>query len=326
MFAKFKGVFDWPMFHMGVKLKVKTAIGAETLYCNPARSDFRPGARIVIIEGDNYEVAIVDEVNVDNVVVVAPLTKAWSPKATVAPLTITYSNDNVAVVRRPSNKYATSTFTFYEAAFLDPFIEDDQKVALQEFGDYPVLNRRAIGGEFPQTLISGLEITDYGGLASLRSRWAAAKWTFNLAFKSPRGFEPEDWLWWRTFADYCRGSTNPFYLPTFREDFEVVVEVAGGGNQIRVGGSEFRTTFYPIPSFRTIVITKPDGTQHFATVTAVADVGGNDRLTFAPALPAGDWTGQAISFLLKCRLADDTVTTEHSGLNSLVTLNIQTVD
>lgn len=326
MFAKFKATFNWPLFHMAVKLKVKAAIGATTLICNPARSDFRPGMSALIIEGDVFEVVTIDEVNVDNLALLAPLAKAFSNRASICPLVVAYSSDNSSFIRRPVNHAGSASFTFFEDGFLAPFIEEAAKATLQMFGGYPVLNKRAVGTEFSQSVVTGLEITDYGAWPSLRSSWASSQFAFPLTFKSPRGFDPADWTWWQTFADYCRGSTNPFFLPTWRDDFQVFTAVAGGGNQVTLAGTEYSEHYHPSPSFRRIVITKPDGTQHFAAVTGVALVGGNDRLTFTPAIPAGDWSGQSVSLLLKCRIADDTVSTEHGGLNSLVTLNIRTVD
>lgn len=324
-FNKFKGLFNFPLRHMGVISKAKIAIGANVIYCNTARTDFRPGMSILVWYGSDFETKIINAVNADNITLTTNMTKAFR-KAYVCPMVEVYSSNNAAVIRRPVNKYATATFNFFQNGFQSPFLNAADEVVLATFAGLPVLNRRAYGGEFGQALGTGLEVTDYGGVPSFRSRWTAPQKVFSVSFKSARNFDPADWREWLTFLDYCLGSTNPFYMPTWRADAVVFSAPASGGNQITLAGHEYLDHYWAVPAYRNIVITKPDGTQHFATASAIANVAGNDRLTFAPAVPAGDWSGASFSFLLKCRIDDDTVAIEHRGGNSVVTLNLRTTD
>lgn len=326
MFKRFNGAFEWPAWHIGVKLKARAPIGSTTIFCNTSRSDFRPGRKAILKEGSQFEIVTIDTVEADRVTLPVATMNAFSARAKLAPLLVVYSGDNAAFVRRSVNKAATASFTFHEYGFVNPFIIDEEKSVLPLIGDYPLLNRRALGASFDSVFSTGIEITDYGGVPSLRAKWLNGQWAMPLTFKSPRGYEPLDWNFWRTFGDYCRGSTNPFWLPTFRPDFDVFTAAAGGGTQVTLTDTIYSEVYQGKKVFDRIVITRPDGTQHFAQITAVAQVTGRDRLTFTPALPAGNWAGQMISFLLKCRITDDTISTEHNGLTSLVTLNIRTVD
>lgn len=326
MFSKFRNTFSLPLFHMSVKLKAKTAVSATVLYCNTARSDFRVGQTALIEDGSTFETFVIDSVDIDSIESATPLLNAYSKRATIAPVTTAFSSDNATVARRPVNSAATASFNFFESTFLVPFIEELDKVALTTFATYPVLDRRGQGSQFEQALMTGLEVIDHGGLPSFRASWSAPKLGFPLTFKSPRGLDPSDWNWWRTFADYCKGSTNPFFLPTWRSDFEVFTPAVAAGTQVTLEGTEYSENYYPISSFRRIMFLSESGAQHFATVTAVALVSGNDRLTFTPALPAGTWAGQTVGLLLKCRIGDDTFQLSHEGMDSFITLNIRTVD
>lgn len=325
MFAKFKGAFDWPGWHWLVKLKAKAAVGATTLFCNTARTDFRVGAKAFIRDGATFEVVTIDEVNADNVTLVNPTVNAYSARAMICPLYHVYASEGAGFVRRPVNSSATASFTFQEYSGVYPFILDP--VELTEFDGLPVLDRRATGTEFNHTLLSGIEETRYGtGQPDLRSRWANAQFTSSFAYLSQRMTNPADWDWWRSFADYCRGSVNPFLAPTWRDDLPVFTEAVATGTTVDLVGIEYGDHFWPVESFRRIMFQTPDGRTHYATVTNREIVGGRDRLTFAPALPAGDWTGQIISLLLLYRIADDTVAIEHQNGQSLVTLNLRTTD
>ena len=324
-FRKFKGLFNFPLRHMGVIAKAKIAIGASVIYCNTARTDFRAGMSVFIWSSSTFETKIIDEVNADNITLTTVTTNAYY-RGYVCPVVEVYSANMASTVRRPINSQATASFNFFQNGFQSPFLNPEDEVALAAYDGLPLLNRRGFGAEFGQALDTGLEVADYGGVPAFRSRWLAPQKAKTLLFKSPRTFDPDDWKFWLSFFDYCLGSTNPFYLPTWRDDVEVFAVPASGGNQITLQGHEYLDHYWPVAAYHNFVVTKPDGTQHFATASAIANVAGNDRLTFAPAVPAGDWSGSSFSFLLKCRIDDDTVAIEHRGGNSVVTLNLRTTD
>lgn len=326
MFKKFALLFDWPAWHNVVKLKQSAAAAQKIMRCNPARSDFRVGAKGLIIEGDTFETFTVNTVLSDRVTSVANLTNAYSPRALLCPVMSVYSMDNSAVARRGPDNGGSAQFAFYEYGFLDPFILEDDKVELTEFNSIPVINMRPMGVEFNQTLSTGATVSDYGGLQDIRSQWNSARWNFALAYLCQRMLHPEDWTWWRTFADYTKGSIHEFYVPSWRADMGIYTPAVAAGTTVTLDNIEYGDHYYPVASFRAIMFTDEDGAQHFANVTNRAVVSGRDVLTFAPALPAGDWPGQVISFLLKCRISDDTVSTEHQGAQSIISLNVRTVD
>lgn len=326
MFSKFKAQFDWPLWHLVVKLKAPVEAGDDYLACNTSRSDFRVGAKVFIVEGDTFETAIVDTIAADHIVIVGVLTNDYTARALLCPVASVYSSNGAALARMPTDGAGTATFSFYEYGFQTPFIAEGDEVELELFNGIPVLNRRPQGEQFGQSIDTGAEITDYGGMPSIRSRWLTARWAFSVSYLSQRMLDPTDWAWWRSFADYAKGSWKPFYVPSWRSDLPVYTEAAAAGTTIDLENTEYGDHYYSTPSFRTIMFSTEDGLQHLANVTARAVVSGRDRLTFNPALPAGDWADQIVSMLYRCRIADNTVTIEHQGPQSLVGLNLRTID
>lgn len=326
MFGTFSSTVKWPNFTLQVKLKSAVAAAADTMYLNPRRSDFRQGAQAIIIEDGVYELFTVDEINADHITSVAGLTNSYSKRARVAPVLTVYPSQNASVSRRAVDGSGTASFQFFEYGFLDPFILEGDEVELTLYRGLPVLNRRAIGVSFDTAIVTGNTITDYGGLPSIRDRWLNSAWGFTLNFLWHRVFNPEDLNFWKTFADYCRGSTNPFYFPSTRADLEVHTDGVGSGTAITLEGTEYSQHYYVVDSMRDIVVTKPDGTQHFCRVTNVVSGSGNDVLTINPALPAGDWSDHTVGFMYLVRIQDDAVTLSHRAVETTVTLNVRTTD
>lgn len=325
MFAKFKTTFNWPLFHQSTLVKTALAGGESTLYCNTVRSDLRSGSSAYLYQGEAGELVVIDAVGVDNVTIIGTVVGAYS-RALLCPVMEVYTSEASGIVRKAVNNASTATFRYFANDFLTPFIPPGDVATLTMFNDYPVVDVRPVGNEFGQTLRTGTEIIDYGGVPTLRDRWISSQWAFPLTFQINTGSNPQLLRFWRTFADYARGGTNPFYVPTWREDMELLTPPAGLGTTMTFVGSQYREHYFPIPSFRTIAIRKLDGTVHYATVTNAADSAGNDAITFAPAVPAGDWSSAEVSFMHICRIADDTVSLEHYALHSLLTISLQTVD
>lgn len=325
MFNAFRDAFDWPLYHQVVKLKAKTIAGATTFFCTTSRTELRVGQKVLLVEGDKNELLTIATVLVDRFTTTGGAVNAYTARAQACPVVSVYSTGNAAFVRRAANGSGTSTFSFFATGFLDPFIADADKVVLQTFNGLPVLNRRAVGEEFNSALITGMEETQFDGVPTLRNRWLNPQYGLSVFYNSDRVAAPLDWRFWRTFADYCRGAVNPFYVPTFRDDGVIFTAPASGAGTLVLTGREYRDHYWPVASFRTIVITKPDGTQHFATVTNVTNSAGNDLVAFTPAVPVGDWTGATFSLLLRCRLGDGIVSIEHYGTFSTLALNLRTV-
>jgi len=325
MFNKFAKGFDWPIWHNQVVHKRSAAIDDLAIYCNTRRSNFRQGGKLLIVEGDKFEIRTVNQVLTDHVTITVALANAYSQRALIMPIRSVYANGQPSLKRTAHNKAGDASFDFIEVLPQDPFIAQVDKVALPQFNGLPVLNRRPRGNEYTQSLNTGMEATDYGGMADLRSPWLVPQWSGSLNYQSDRIANVEDWFHWLTFFDYCLGSVNPFYAPQYRNDLVLRNKLFPNDTTLTLKGTEYSDNFYPSSIYRKIVIHDENGMQHFANVAHVDIINGNDVIEFNPPLPAGAWSEQSIGFLLKYRIADDTVTLTHSGVVSDISINVRTV-
>ena len=318
--------FRVPLYQYQVKAKTAIAVGDEFIMCNTARGDFRENREVMVREGDTWEILVVSDVQSDRLVFQTTTTKAYSARAIVTPLTKGFTPTGAQVSRVNPNHSGTAGFTFREELPWAPFVPPENVESLTTFDSMFVLDKRAIGTAFDSQFDSGIQITDdYIGRPDLLNPWTQGQWAFALRWQCNRLFDIDDWNWWVRFADAVQGANLPFLVPSFRNDLPITTPAGGGTSVITFTGHEFRDHYYGLDTFSRLVIESPVGRQ-FVKVTGLTNVGGNDRVTFTPALPAGTWSvDQTVGFLLKVRCADDKVTCDHYGLHTDVTMSVRTV-
>lgn len=326
MFSRFGTLFQVPLYQYQVKLKAPVDAGDTSVPVNATRSDFRAGRGAFIVEGDKFESVTVDSVAVDAVTLTAPLVNAYSSRAIICPLTVAYTTTGSGFARTSGDDGGSASYRYMEREPWAPFLSPLNEAEVTMFDGKAVLELNAVGNQFDAAVDTGIIIADYIGLPDLFSPWDQSQWAFPLRWQANRVLDLDAWLWWYAFADHVQGSSVPFLLPTHRADLEVVNPVAGGGNAVTVAGDEYSQHYWGLDTFKRIVIDSDAG-RHYALVTGISSVSGDDRLTFSPALPAGaGWNvNQRIEYLLKVRIADDKITCDHYGLHTEVSMSLRTV-
>lgn len=326
MTRKFRTEFGFPLYQYGCKLKSAVAIAADTVNINTKRGDFKVDGRAIIIEGSKFEEVTIAEVTADALTFADPLANAFTKNAIVAPLATVFTNTNASVTRANPDHSATSSFSFIERVPTVPLVSPLNASVIAMFDGLPILPHVPIGSTFDQALATGLQPVDYVGLIDIVTPWTFTQWAYAANFKIDRLSDLDDWEWWIRFADTIQGSANPFLFPTNREDMQVVTPAAQGGVGITVKGDEFSQHYWGHGGFSRIFI-DTDAGRHYAKVTGISAVAGNDRLTFAPALPVGaGWSNnQRVGFLLKVRNDNDKIAFTHYGLTTEVALALRTV-
>jgi hypothetical protein len=326
MTKRFRTEFSFPLFQYQCKLKAAVAIAATGVTINAKRGDFRVGGAAIIIEGGVYEeveIAAVDETSLE---FVDPLANAYTARAIVCPVVTVYTNTNASITRANPDHSATSSFNFIQRLPTLPFVSPLNEATVLTFDGLPLLPFVPQGSGFMGAVATGLQAVEYTGVVDLVSPWTFEQWGWTLAFKANHIGNVDDWEYWQAFADVIQGSANPFLFPTNREDFEVVTPATLGGVGITVKGDEYSQHYWGHGGFSRIFI-DTDAGRHFAKVTGISAIGGNDRLTFTPALPGGaGWAlNQKVGFLLKVRNDNDKITCNHYGLWTEIGLSIRTV-
>lgn len=326
MTRRFRGEFILPLFQYQSKLKSPVDVGDTSLPVTTRRLNLVAGEQALLVEGDKTEAVTVTSISANALGLSAPIVSSFSARAIVCPFATVYPSGNTSVSRRTVDGIANSSFEFTERVPRSAIVSANNTAELVEFDGLPLLPYKAKGIEFESSLTTGLRPIDYLAQNDLVSPWIYSQWNYSATFLWTE-FDPEDVIdWWEVFADTIQGSCYPFLFPTNREDFEIVTPAASTGTTITVQGTGYSEHYFAHDAFKRIAISTEAGV-HYAKITGVAVVGGNDRLTFTPALPNGAaWEAdQKISFLLKVRMADDKLILNHYGLYTEVNLPLRTV-
>lgn len=307
--------FDWPVATETAILKVGVPVGATTASVNTQRSDFRPGGKVLIARGDTHEVAIVDTVASDALTFVGPLAHKFSAGARVIPMTRVYAPETTGFNLTNTGDGSVLQFNFADYGYSDPFVAEAQVQDIATVGGLPLLARRPVGGEFTVGLSSGASSTRYTGATSIRAPWSASKFVLARSYICNRLFDPVDWLWWKTFFNYCSGQHSPFLVPSYRADYVLTAQPAAAATTIELEGHAYTAIYGTTSSLRGVSLFADDGTEHHSLVTAAAAVGGNDVLTLQTPIPATTpgATWGVVSMLLRARLASDIISIVHSS-------------
>lgn len=327
MFGRFGTAFKFPLEQYRVKLKAPIAVAATTAVVNALRSDLRSGQEALLREDDKWELVSILAVAEGEVTFSAPTVYAYSPRAWLCPVTLVHSATNAQMVRKNTDETAQGSFRYAENVPWAPFVSPLSAITVPTFDGLPVLDKRPVGTEFDEATDSGIRITDYLSSPDFYSPWLQARSAFSRTWLVETTFDPYGLHWWRAFCDLIRGSANPFLLPAFRADYDIVTAATAGGSFVRVAGSEYSQNYFGKDTYSRIVISSDAG-RHYAKVVAVTTSSGNDRLQFSPPLPAGaGWTtNQRVELLLKVRVADDMVRLTHNEASAEVALSLRTVE
>ena len=316
-----------PLPQYMTRLKAKAAAAAVALVFNIDRTDLRDGGWIVIKEGERYEFHRVDEVTSTGCTLQTALAAEFTTRAWVMPVAVCLVDNKPTMVQKAPNGIASLTLNANQHEFIEPFVRPSNTQVLTYLGDYPVLERRAVGDEFNDQYDTGREDVDYGGTVHYVVPWNFTKISGERTYQCNRILRPTDFDYWQVFADYCNGSVNPFFVPTFREDFNILDAPQANGDSFKVAGQTYSADFFDNPAFQQIMITSDAG-AHYATITDVAPDGDDEVIVFTPALPNDiAWeSNQAVCLLLKAHLASDEIALEHHALHTNISIAIQTVD
>ena len=326
MFKGYRNQLQLPLYQHHVKLKAGVSAGATSVSVNSLRSDFRVGQSAFIIEGGEYEVVEVDAIAADSVTFTTPLANDYSKRATVCPLTIAFSEGAGSAARFNPDTTAKASFAFEEYSRWPGIVQSFNTETLVTYDGFAVLEANAVGSQFETASSAGMTVNDYIGQVDLSNSWVQSKLDFALRWQVNKLNDLSFWNWWFVFLDHIQGSYKEFLIPSHRDDLTPSSLPNGGEAQIEVLTNEYSDHYWPLDTFKRIVVESSAG-RHYATVTGVTVFTGVDRLIFTPALPAGPgWDiDTRVEYLTKVRVADDKVRFVHHALHTEVSLVLRTV-
>lgn len=327
MFGFFKSPIIAPFVQYGTRLKAKASQGDTALVFNSLRSDLRDFGLAYLYDNDGYQVIQLGVVSDGGANIAYPLERDFGTNATICPAFIVMPGLNSTITRRNPDNVGTVNLSLSETGFNLPFLRPSNGAVLTQFNGLPVLERNANGTDFDQSYDTGSELRDYGGVIEVRDPWKHTQIAASRNFICQRVLDPADWDYWRVFADYAKGSLNPFYLPTYREDFGMIEKAEPSSSDVTIKGSDYGLVYYDHEPFKQIAIISDAGI-HYASVTAVEAIGGDNKLYFDPPLPDDPawFDNQRVSLLMKVRISDDKIVCDHYNTYTQLAINLRTVD
>ncbi len=316
-----------PLFAYQTSLTSGASSSATSLSFAAALTDMRDLGELFLFDTAGGEFLSIDTVGASATTLLDATSRAYAAGSLVAPAVEVYNFGSGSMGRFNPDDVATASLSFRELAFTYPFLHSFNEEELDTLDGLPILDRRPVGTDFDEDWDTGRQLIDFGGVVSIRDNWSHAQVEFGRRYRCARLQDPADWNWWRAFADYAKGSCNPFYTSTYREDFPVDTAPSLGGTTFKWEGAEYLNDYFPHETFKGVAIETAAGT-HYAQVTDCTLSSGDSLVTFSPALPgsAGWNVDVRISMLLLCRLADDVIDCQHGKARTYLEMTLRTVD
>lgn len=325
--AKLSMPYDVVLFCNQTKVTANYTVGDADLKVISLHTELRIGDSAYIFDNAGGEVALVTDITDSAVTFDADLSRNFKAGSRIAPIASLFSTGNVSLSRFNPDQAGSADINLKEVGFLVPFLNEFNETELEVFDGLPVLERRPIGTGFNDSIETGIEAFDFGGVVEFRNPWLHFEKVMPRQFVCNRLGDYEDWNYWKKFADYCKGSCNPFLTSSYRGDFGIVTPAAPGGATITVKGSAYRTDYFPFETYKRIAISTLAGV-HYARVSSAIASGSDTVVTFTPVLPTGEgWDQeQLFSLLMQCRINNDMISLQHSSTYTVVAINLRTVD
>ena len=326
-----------PYFQYATTVSQDALAGDSVLAFNTSRVDLRDGDYVLLMEQNAARLIQLNKIGSVTATTQAPLSADVKKGTRVIAIYPSILPNNLTLSRPAVNNRATmslsSDATYPRATHQRP----GSTATLNSLAGFPILERHPLANDdLDYEFDTGQEILDsQTGLFDVATDWDFTKVDTTFQFKVRRlGIDecsgltgPQEMDYWRLFTDEMKGSLNNFLLSTFRTD-QIVAETVGlGADSVVLVGPTYTDNFWPAVPYHFLAI-MTDAGVHYAQVTGAGkNVAGNSTISFAPALPSSAaWSNvQYISYLLKQRIVDDTVTLEHYAYDTILGFNARTV-
>lgn len=310
-------VFGWggrtwalPVWPDGQWLGAEHALGVRVLACNPVHRDFRPGGLVLLrgVTAFDTEVAEIESIGADRIVLRHPTTRAWP---------------------RGARLYPVRTARLAEAPKITRLTDQAASVAVRfdvvEPCDWPALIDAPVYRGHP-VLADRPDESE-----SLSAGWQRALLSLDNEFGAPFVLDPADWAAvtqshrWRmhgraerarvrSWLYALRGRQRAVWRPTHADDLVLAATVAGPATAADVANVGLARFGGLRPGRRDLRIELRDGRAFHRRITAAVSLDeAVDRITFNAALGAEVRSRDVkrISFMALSRADSDETEIEH---------------
>jgi hypothetical protein len=245
-------MFVAPFWQQYSELTANVAITDTVLhFVTTNKRFFEGGLAILYNSTGDYEVVSITDITGDQVTIGSGLNRGWSPGTRVYPAYIGKVSQVIPFTQVTNNIVNVSILFQTEPIASDPFIPSG--AASTTFNGYEVVLRKSNWDTgFQNSANLAFAELDYqsGGFLNFSTNdhpknIYSVKWVIK---------GEADLLDFRKLLGRLKGRLKPVYLPTWREDFELIRDETSGSNTIRVAKNFFSELVGVNTALQTIVI------------------------------------------------------------------------
>jgi hypothetical protein len=293
-------------------LLADVSVGATSIPIDPTSADFRaPGFAILWRSPQDFEVVEINSIGAASLELLRPTEKAHPALGTsVMPIQTCFARPEISTPRRGNN--VTTIEATWEATGWRDRASDG---SFETYKSLPVVvgTNFLASEELDESLFARQDRLD-----SIAGAFRVARRAFPL-LRSQRRWEPEsvEEVWaLRQILHALRGRQRAFWLPTFREDFELLATISGASTALTVRNSEYERFLGAQAPWADIEIVLHNGTTYRREIVSSQTDAPNEQLNIDTPLGVSVTVAEVkrISYLLKMRLDTDTVQLTHRGL------------
>jgi hypothetical protein len=317
-----------PYFQYATQLTEDAVSGATRVYFPPERTDMREG-EYVLLRNDNGEILVKIQTLATTYADVDPLTMDCPKGTMIVPCQLSVIRDGSSIVRRQVNDVVEANVNSFSTQHRESFLRPGNDLEVEEFDGLPFLNFRPLANQNPEEQFeSGTVISDgETGLQEIRTDWLNSFIKFNHQYLIRRTDLPL-LDYWRKFLDTVRGRKEPFLTPTYRDDLVPAENPDTGGSAIKVVGTRYSERFEAMGTHGHLRLWTQAGYHDVKVIGVTTGDDERDLISFEPPLPEDPgWTSvKSISFITKVRLGSDDVVLDHYIQDSILSLQLRTVN
>ncbi len=324
--------FNYPIYPYATKLTAAASAGATKLFFDPAKTDVRDGEVIAVLHPQTavptfYTVTTVD---LDGANLSTPLESDLTSYYYVCPAPLFRFRKSVELSMM---SIAGDYVIELESIDLRPVLRPDQSEVLTTYDGHNILDKvqlanNPVDEKFEDDVVW---LDNYISAPEPVSKWPIPFISGKREFLVHRHSGDVDY--WRAFANATVGRQKTFLMPTLRSDIPLISQPALGTTVLETDLVQF-VNYWQSPAYRYIRISSDAGViyRKIVDVRPVHDVVTGEMMSLDIELNssigagAGANENMVVSYANLCRLDSDEVQFTHESFDSIIALNVRTVE
>jgi hypothetical protein len=321
-------VFPFPWYQISSHLGAAASIGDTKLYFDPAATDMRAGEYLALFDPQLVKTTYhtIDTVDADGATLVDQLTFDVGSHFMVCPAPICRLIGNVGFSMASIAGDITVNLETVEPRV---FTRPGSVAAVSTYDGMTLLDDRPFGDVGAEFEHNAVWFDNDVAPPDVYVPWAIPFISTKLSYYLER---PADLDYWRAVATAMKGRQGAFLVPTFRNDLPLAFTPALSATSITTTNIQF-FDFYQNKAYRYLRLVTANGAiyRRIGRVVCNYDANGDaESVTIFLNDPIGAVTGDneisVVSYVNKCRLAEDAITLTHNDVSTVVSITVRTIN